>query len=195
MEGTAPDEPGIRLPPAEALATTAPADVNGPAPGDVQAQLAKEHAEEVDVWYGSYAGRAMLPQFLQLCLLSILIVVVAVSLGAWRGVNAPRYTALGLLALLWLAQLLRWFHHVLFLNYRLTTRHLFCQRGIGHPAQPGVPLKCITQIMVEASRMERWLDVGRVRIFLQDAPSPIILEGVRHPFHVIRQIQRRKAAR
>jgi hypothetical protein len=148
-------------------------------------------AEEVDVWYGSYDGRAIVPRVIQLILLSILIVALAWYLGAWRGQGAVRYAAMSLLGLLWVYHIIRWVYHVTALNYRLTTKRLFCERGFRHPGKPGAELKSIAQVVVEAGRMERWLDVGRIRLFVHGHDSPLVLEGVRHPFHVAKQIQRR----
>ena len=186
MEDAAPDKPGIRVPPPDVREEARIAEpferVSGNPPDD---------AEEVDVWYGSYAGRAMLPRFIQLALLSGFIIAVAWSLGAWRGSNAVRYTALAIIVALWLALALVWIRRFLGLNYRLTTKRLFYQFGFHHPGRPGIELRRIRQVAVEANRIERWLDVGRLRVFL-DQGAPLILEGVQHPFHVAKQIERRR---
>jgi|GEM_PF-1983670 len=186
MEDAAPDKPGIRVPPPE---VPGEAPIAGPA--DRVSGNRRDDAEEVDVWYGSYAGRAMLPRFMQLALLSGLIIAVAWSLGAWRGSNVVRYTALPIIVALWLALALVWIRRFLGHNYRLTTKRLFYQFGFHHPGRPGVELRRIRQVAVEANRIERWLDVGRLRIFF-DQEAPLVLDGVHHPFHVAKQIERRR---
>jgi hypothetical protein len=186
MEDTAPDKTGIRVPPLEARGEAQIAE-----PADQVSGNPRDDSEEVDVWYGSYAGRAMLPRFMQLALLSGLIIAVAWSLGAWRGSNVVRYTALAIIVALWLALALVWIKRFLGLNYRLTTKRLFYQFGFHHPGRPGTELRRIRQVAVEANRIERLLDVGRLRIFL-DQGAPLILEGVQHPFHVAKQIERRR---
>jgi membrane protein YdbS with pleckstrin-like domain len=191
MEGAAPNEPGIRLPPSDLPPGAMPGRPDSP---DFECTVQNDQPEEIDVWYGSYAGSAMLPRFVQLLLLSILIAIVAWYMGAWRGYNAARYTALSMILALWLLQAILWIRRLMGWNYRLTSRRLFVERGFRHPGQPGVDLERISQIAVEAGRLERWLDVGRLRIFIRDAPAPLILEGVRHPFHVARQIQRRSGS-
>ncbi len=193
MEETAPNKPGVRLPPSELPEETGAAEATASPAGQGPAQNQELQAEEVDVWYGAYAGRATLPRLIQLLLLSSLIIVLAWSLGAWRGVNAARYTALAVIAALWFVQAVAWLIRAIGLSYRLTSRRLFYQFGFRHPGQPGIELRRITQVAVEANRMERWLDVGRLRILVDHGP-PLVLDGVRHPFHVAKQIERRRRA-
>jgi uncharacterized membrane protein YdbT with pleckstrin-like domain len=181
MEGAAPEKSGIRLPQPES-ADQAPADP------DAAHEAA---AEETDVWYGAYSGRAMVPRLLQLTLLTILILLLAWYFGAWRGAGLVRLVALATVCLLWLLQSVRWLWRAVGFNYRVTTRRLYYQHGFGHPGKPGIDLRDITQIIVEASRLERRLDVGRVRVYRRESAEPVILEGVLHPFHVAKQIQRR----
>src|SRR5438105_14663228 len=133
----------------------------------------------------------MLPRRVQVVSLYALIIAVAWEWGAWRGSKATRYTALAVLTALWFVQAVAWLIHAIGLRYRLTTRRLFYQFGFRHPGQPGIALTRITQVSVEANRLEHWLDVGRLRIFVDQGP-PLVLDGVRHPFHVARQIERRR---
>jgi membrane protein YdbS with pleckstrin-like domain len=181
MEDAAPEKSGIPLPQSGSADQTA-----------AQADPADETtAEEVDVWYGAYSGRAMIPRLLQLTLLTILITVVAWYFGAWRGSGLVRVAALATICLLWVVQAVSWLRRAIGCNYRLTTRRLYYQHGFGHPGKPGIELRDITQVLVEASRVERWLDVGRVRVYSHETSTPVLLDGVLHPFHVAKQIQRR----
>ena len=181
MEDAAPENSGILLPRSQS-----------PHPPAQQGDVANEtDAEELDVWYGAYSGRAMVPRLIQLTLFTLLITLVAWYFGAWRGSNLVRATALATICLLWFVQGVTWLLRAIALNYRLTTRRLYLQRGFGHPGKPGIQLRDITQVIVEASRLERRLDVGRVRVYSQGSTEPVILEGVLHPFHLLKQIQRR----
>src|SRR4051794_2508208 len=84
-------------------------------------------AGETDVWWGSYAGRAMAPSFAVCAVLTIPLYwgVHAVLPERW-GLQPPFG---GLAALLWLVQLARWSARYFPRNYRLTTRRLYVDRG------------------------------------------------------------------
>jgi hypothetical protein len=191
MDNAAPDKSGFRLPPSAldglSLPCAEPSLAATAAPG-------ADANEELDVWYGAYSGRAMVPRLIQLTLLSVLILVTAWYLGAWNGASAVRLGAIGVLCLLWLVQSILWVRRAVGYNYRLTTRRLYCQQGFGHPGAPGIDLLSITQVQVEASRAERWLNVGRVRVYRDKTTPPVILDGIRYPFHVAKQIRRRLGA-
>src|SRR5262249_42686499 len=83
--------------------------------------------EEVDVWWGSYAGRAMLPSFAVCTVLTALISFVThwwVHERGWLQLNF-----FGLAGAVWLVQLTRWGRRFFTWNYRLTTRWLYVDRG------------------------------------------------------------------
>jgi Bacterial PH domain len=147
--------------------------------------------EEVDVWYGAYAGRTMLPQFLLAALLSAVLFVLARLLGAWHGSPVARYLGLALALAIWAFVLTCWLYRMTAINYRLTTRRLFIERGFGHPGRPGVELSQVDRIDVEFSYLGQKLDVGRLRITLKnDKTGPLILEGVHHPHQVVERIRK-----
>src|SRR5438105_3609664 len=71
---------------------------------------AADVGEELDVWWGSYAGRAMVPGFVACGLLTLVI-----AAGAWywwdvyqAHPRVARYSAYTLGTLVWGIQLLRW---------------------------------------------------------------------------------------
>jgi hypothetical protein len=148
-------------------------------------------AEEVDIWWGAYAGRTMVPRFVGCAILSALVVGMAWSVGAWRGAFLIRYGAGLIVAGLWLSQVGLWIYRMLALNYRLTTRHLYYERGFGHPGNPGIELGQITAISVMQGAVERWLGVGRIAIAATGNRLPLVLEGVRHANAVASEISRR----
>ena len=92
----------------------------------------RDHAElqdkEVDVWWGSYAGRAMGPSF------AVCVAMTAVIYFATRWWVPHRgwlqLTFAALAGSLWLVQLARWGHRFFTWNYRLTTRFLYVDRGL-----------------------------------------------------------------
>src|SRR5207244_2837420 len=94
--------------------------------------------------------------------------------------RARRWTEV-LAILVWLIQLLRCFYRMVAWNYRLTSRHLFLEWGFHTPAQGGIELTQIAQVLVQRNAAERWLGVGRLRILLTKGTKPLVLEGVRYP--------------
>jgi membrane protein YdbS with pleckstrin-like domain len=174
MDAASPDSPTSP----EAKAVPCPAEVD-------------KLQEEVDVWWGAYAGRTMLLAFVLSGLLTIAITAVAWLLGAGHGNSAVRYSAQGIVGALWLALLGCWTYRVLAWNYRLTSRHLFVERGFGHPGRPGIPLTRITEVRVEQTPWERIVRVGRLVILVREsAESPLVLSGVREPGHMAAMIRK-----
>jgi hypothetical protein len=148
-------------------------------------------AEEVDVWWGAYAGRTMLPDFLLSGVLTVGIIGLAWYLGAWRDSSWLRWTTPLLLGIFWLSQIVRWLYRVVTTTYRLTTRRLFYERGFGHPGRPGVWLREVAQVVVERRPFERWMGVGRIRILVRsEVNPPLVLEGVRDPEHIAIEIRK-----
>src|SRR5437588_6255394 len=86
-----------------------------------------DDAQEVDIWWGSYAGRSMWPSFL-----ACLLVTGGLAWGAWYLWSYqdyhPQLLRLGvycLAAWTWLIQLIRLGYRTVTFNYRLTTARLF----------------------------------------------------------------------
>ncbi len=141
-----------------------------------------DDSEEVEVWWGSYAGRTMVPDFVLCGLLTVGIFGAAWYSGAWNGSEPLRLTAQLLAGALWLLQGGRWAYRVVSINYRLTTRRLFCDRGFYHPANREVELAHVNHVLVIRGPLERLLGVGRIRVVLQDRTTqPLVLEGVSAP--------------
>jgi membrane protein YdbS with pleckstrin-like domain len=161
-----------------------------PEPHSAPDTVPHQPAEEVDVWWGGFAGRALVPSFHVCALLTILIIAGALYLGGWPGTPFVRASARLAIALIWLLQLGRWGYRMVAINYRLTTRRLFLNRGFRHPGQPGVELSRIRQVVVVRGMWERWLGVGRVRVILGEKESPVVLEGVRDPDYVALEIRK-----
>ncbi|HEV2948359.1 MAG TPA: hypothetical protein VGX70_13355 [Gemmataceae bacterium] len=140
--------------------------------------------QETDIWWGSYAGRTMIPGFVVCILLTTLIIW-----GVWliwpEPDNRPhleRYTTYILAGAVWSFQLIRWGYRILAINYRLTTHRLFCQRGFQRAGMTAIDLAKIATVRIERAPLENQLKVGRLRIIPVDpSQPPLLLEGVWRP--------------
>ncbi len=140
--------------------------------------------QETDIWWGAYAGRTMTPSFVACGLLTGLIVW-----GVWlfwpKDADRPyleRYTTYILVGAVWVFQLIRWGYRIVGINYRLTDRRLFCQRGFQTAATTFIDLAAIATVRVERVGLENNLKVGRLRIVPVDpSQPPMVLEAVYNP--------------
>jgi|SRR5713226_3874927 len=158
--------------------------------------------QETDVWWGSYAGRTMIPGFVGCILLTGLIIW-----GVWLiwpdPDNRPyleRYTTYILVGAVWSFQLIRWGYRILAINYRLTTHRLFCQRGFQTAAMTAIDLAKIATVRIERAPLENQLKVGRLRIIPVDpSQPPLLLEGVWRPDQIaaliMKQVQQARQKR
>jgi membrane protein YdbS with pleckstrin-like domain len=158
--------------------------------------------QETDVWWGSYAGRTMIPGFVGCILLTALIIW-----GVWLiwpdPDNRPyleRYTTYILVGAVWSFQLIRWGYRILAINYRLTTHRLFCQRGFQTSATTAIDLAKIATVRIERAPLENQLKVGRLRIIPVDpSQPPLLLEGVWRPDQIaaliMKQVQQARQKR
>jgi hypothetical protein len=140
--------------------------------------------QEVDVWWGSYAGRTMWPSFLVCVGLTGLIVLLA-----WTYVERShlKLTILGLGGLLWLVQLGRFSYRYFGLTYRLTNKRLFRSRG-RRPLQ--IQLGEVAEVRVEQNSFEKLAGIGRIIVTFSDKTRPpVLLEGVKKPKQVVELIR------
>jgi membrane protein YdbS with pleckstrin-like domain len=149
--------------------------------------------EESDVWWGSYAGRAMLPGFLVCLVLTILLLALDWYLESRRSRSDLLSSAfLSLAGAIWLFQGTRWLYRILAINYRLTNRRLMYTQGFNLPETWAIDLAHITEVSVKRGPLERLLGVGRITIQVKDADSSrFVLDGVLAPEHVARTLRRR----
>lgn len=150
-------------------------------------------SEEIDIWWGSYAGRTMLPGFL-LCLL---LTVFLLALDWYLETRHTRSdvissVVLGLAGAIWLFQGTRWVYRMIAVNYRLTNRRLLYARGFKLPNCWAIELARVADVSVLRGPFERLWGVGRIEIQVQERNSPsLVLEGVLAPERVARTIRRR----
>ena len=120
---------------------------------------AEDAEAEVDIWWGGYAGRAMLPSFLACAAATVVLIATAIYLANVCGLHGDpvRYLVYALAGSLWTIQLLRWGSRMVGTNYRVTTRRIYCWQGL--LASPGRPIDLarVSRVLVEQSWWEREL--------------------------------------
>src|SRR5262245_61647837 len=173
------------LKPVEESTVRAPAGENGE--GVPSPSSCSELVEEIDLWWGSYATRTMLPSFL--------VCIAATVAAAWLtwiflppGFFIPSFVALA--GSIWLLQLVRWGYRFFGFNYRLTTRRVVCSRGLLYGPGAELDLATVARVHVYRRWDERLLQVGQVTV-LPDNPNvaPLILEGLVRPAAVAQMIR------
>lgn len=151
--------------------------------------------EEIDLWWGGYASRTMMPETLS-CLLATGMIVTGAILLVHYGVPAveARLTVYALAGVLWLIHILRWLNRAAGYTYRLTTHRLYCTWGILagllHRHVPPVELARVTQVVLETTPVERLLNIGRVRLEMEGGAQPVELLGLFEARHVAEEIGR-----
>jgi hypothetical protein len=187
-------EPGDRVvaKPDEAM-TESPDDKSAPEtvtlspchPVTLSAPFGAPAPEEVDVWWGAYSPRTMVPVFVVSALLTGAVLALGWYLGIWPGYNPARSIIQVGILVLWLGELLLWVYRVIGTSYRLTNRFLYIDRGFRGPALEAIALNRIRQVVVDRRSGDRWLRIGRIRIVFADAAQALVwLEGVAEPDHV-----------
>src|SRR5262249_12897306 len=79
--------------------------------------------EEVDLWWGAYAGRKMLPEFVLCGIITALLFAMAWYFRTWHG-NVVRYLVQLAMGAVWLSELAKWAYRLVACGYRLTTRRV-----------------------------------------------------------------------
>jgi hypothetical protein len=165
-----------------------------PGKDDVRTETPPDPAQEVELWWGGYAGRTMVPTF-ALCALVTAAVLLLAEIVWHDGIphEVISRLALYLIVLVWTAALGRWAYLATTLAYRLTTRRLLREQGFSHPAPPAIDLVNIRAVHVEQRLWERWVGVGRVVIEVGDGPVEV-LPGVLNPEHLAAMLLQQAAA-
>jgi membrane protein YdbS with pleckstrin-like domain len=147
--------------------------------------------EEVEVWWGSYAPRTMIPSCLVAVALTVGILSVGWVQGGGKDDDVLQLTILLPIVAVWLWVAIRWGYRLVAVNYRLTTRRLFCERGFFRPLNRVIDLDQIDQVLVARGRLERLLRTGRVRIVALDRKVPdLVLDGLSHPERIAMQLRK-----
>jgi uncharacterized membrane protein YdbT with pleckstrin-like domain len=152
-----------------------------------------ENDDEIDLWWGSSAGRAMAVDFAVCAVTTVLLLAAGMTLEMLTALRGFRTGAIGVSLLIWVVQIARWVYSTTSTNYRLTTRRVLIDCGFFHPLKREMPLSEVGQVEVEQRPHERIVGVGRIKILADDVGEPIVFTGVRHPERVAAEI--RKQAR
>jgi hypothetical protein len=143
-----------------------------------------EADQEVDVWWGSYAGRTMLPSFLLCLVLTVLIVPLA---WAYVERGQVKLTILGLGGAVWVVQLVHFARRYFGFTYRLTSKRLF--RSLSRRPE-AIPLADIAEVRAERNGLENLVGIGRIYLTFIDKTRPaVVLEGVKKPKQVAELIR------
>jgi hypothetical protein len=136
--------------------------------------------EEIDLWWGSYAGRAMAPSFAVCLVLTALIIGGARWLVPELGWHQLTVTALT--SSVWLVQLWRWGRRFFGYNYRLTSRFLYVDRGLLNLVARRFPLRLVSRVEARSDRLQGWLGIGDIVVQFDDVQhSPAVLEALVTP--------------
>jgi uncharacterized membrane protein YdbT with pleckstrin-like domain len=141
-----------------------------------------EPGQEMDVWWGGYAARTMLPAFSLCALLSASVVILTEMIWREDAVSPALlgHLALYLVVVIWAVALSRWAYLTVSVAYRVTTHRFYYERGFGHPARAAIELAHVTAVRVEQKFWERWVGVGRLRVETEDGRVTTLV-GVRAP--------------
>jgi hypothetical protein len=146
--------------------------------------------QEVELWWGGYAGRTMLPAFVLCALVSAATLLSAEML--WREESVPAavvfHLAMYLIVVVWTVALVRWAYLTATLAYRLTTQRLLRERGFSHPALPAIELRRIRNGRVEQRAWERCVGVGRVVVEVE-VGAVEVFGGVHQPERVAEAVR------
>jgi len=153
-------------------------------------------AQEVDVWWGGYDPRALVPSVLVGLFFTSIIIVVAYMLWGEYGVRAAlaRWLAYYLNGFMWLVHLLYWAYRVAGHAYRLTTARLLVWKGFFGLPPPPVALPDLETATVVQTRLEKYLGVGRIVVRVRGRRRPLVLTGVRQPQRAAELLLRTAAA-
>jgi len=146
--------------------------------------------EEVDLWWGAYAGRKMLPEFVLCGIVTALLFAMAWYFRTWHG-NVVRYLVQLAMGAVWLSELAKWAYRLVACGYRLTTRRVLHYYGLFQPIRRELELRTLATIQVEQSFFDRLLGVGRVVVHARDDSLPVVFDAVRRPTAVAVEIDRR----
>jgi Bacterial PH domain len=143
---------------------------------------------EVDVWWGSYAGRAMVPSF-GVCI--VLTGLIYLGVRWWVPERGwLQLTFFALVSAVWLVQLTRWAYRFFTWNYRLTTRFLYVEYGPSRHLSQRWPVRDVERMEARYNLLERMLGIGDLWVWFDEATKPpAILLSLKSPQAVAETIR------
>lgn len=193
MEETrSPASPSLQHPETQTRCSLFPGETGR---GFYATPLSRETDQETDVWYGGYAGRAMLGSFLA-CL--GLTAAALWGLSRYSQLASSQRDALqmavtALLGATWLFQTFRWGYRKLATSARLTTRRFFYDRGFLYRDCQVVDLTRLGRVEVRRNLWERCLGLGRLHVFGEGNSQPLIFNGISQPTKIADRLRKQAA--
>lgn len=147
----------------------------------VQAPAAQD--QEIDVWWGAYDPRALVPGVLVGLTNTLLVIILAWLLWRDHGLSdsLARWLAYYLNAFLWAWHLVGWGWTLASTTYRLTTQRLLIWHGFRQLPPPPVHLRDLVEVQVQQTPLEKYLGVGKLLLHMRGSEERRLLAGVRHP--------------
>jgi hypothetical protein len=155
-----------------------------------QSQSLTTLSEEIDVWWGAYAGRRLVPELVLCGVITAVLFGLAWYFREWHG-NVVRYAVQLAMGALWIAELFWSAYRLIACGYRLTTRRLLYYRGLFHPIRQELDLKDVEAVVIEQTFFDRLLGIGNILIASRDNPRSIVFEAVRKAKSIAKEIERR----
>jgi membrane protein YdbS with pleckstrin-like domain len=147
------------------------------APGPAEAAGAER--QEIDLWRGGYARRAMIPSSAGLGLVSLFLLVLTLGATVWQHWRGLWGLWLAVMLGLWVYYGFVAFHRRWGIRYRLTSQRLFIELGMFLRSTDCVHLADVDAIKVVQSLPQRLLGVGAITILTHDVSRPkLILRGI-----------------
>ncbi len=156
--------------------------------GSASQKAAERQGEEVDLWWGSYAGRAMVPSF---AVCGGLTVLIFCGVRWWVPERGwLQFTFAGLTGAVWLVQMVRWGHRFFTCNYRLTTRFLYMDRGLWPLVSERFALREVNRVEVHRNLAQKWLRIADVWVWFDNpATRPAVLRALAAPHAAAETLQ------
>lgn len=138
-----------------------------------------EPEHEIEIWSGTYGTKAVLGQAVGVVLLSVLLLIAVVAIGALRG---NLYAWLGLaavLAILWLGLLGFLYYNKWCRYYELTTQRFKHRSGILTRVSDRIELIDIDDVRVRQGPIQALVGVGNITLTSSDSTHPeFVLMGI-----------------
>lgn len=139
---------------------------------------------EEPLWEGRYSSKDLVGVWA----IEGLVTFVLLLIGYYFPYSAVWLTILGVLALMWGYTVLLYFYRRMSVRYRLTTQRFFHERGVLRHVTDRVEVIDMDDITTEQYLLQRFVNVGRIKIVSSDRTSPLlVLSGIDNP-HAVAQM-------